>query len=589
VLAVAFVIALTILLTRPAPPVLADSTPHVSHTEPLPPIVPGQSTVQRFTATESRLAEVNALIGTIGGVQDCTLHATLRADQRVVFDRVIPCRTIPDSLMFNLGRFPAEADSRGREYVLEVSAEPGSTEAVVLWGVPPGNGQVAAVSGGKDQAFSAEVEPRYQRESSVAGTIGLALHRMSTLGAPWRTTVVAIVLAVGALALVVALVATPKRAVWLLVALVLAKGLLWSMALPPLEGVDETAHYGYVEFMAVEHKIPKRGVAQDDRGPGDYSLALYQAYDAFHVTADPPADRPDFDARGLTTTHDLLANADTHAGGNGQAAGYSPVYYAPAAVLYTIGGGTLDNRIGYVRLWSVLLGAVAVWLAFQIGRRLFPSSPHAPTLFALAVALQPMASLTYGLWAVYSSLFGFKFAKLDDLNPTDKPKDLSAYISLLRNEHFQNIRRNWVDQFWGDFSWVDTPLPKWIQNTIAVVSAFVALAVLVWLLRTLLDVVRRRPTSDDDARLAVCIAAVAATGLLLYAIGFSAFRRTGSNDLIQGRYALMVVPAVIAIPALLVRRARATFDPAWVLGLLAAALLLLNATGLGLIAQHFYL
>ena len=78
--------------------------------------------------------------------------------------------------------------------------------------------------------------------------------------------------------------------------------------------------------------------------------------------------------------------------------------------------------------------------------------------------------MTYGAWAAYAAVFGFQGASLSDLTPSDGPKNLAAYIDLLQKDWYRAIRVNWVDQLWGDFSWVDTPFPTWVQTTLLVLS-----------------------------------------------------------------------------------------------------------------------
>jgi len=58
-------------------------------------------------------------------------------------------------------------------------------------------------------------------------------------------------------------------------ALALAKGLLWTLALPPWYGPDETSHFDYVQSLAVEHRVPGFAAARGDNRdvPDDVSCA----------------------------------------------------------------------------------------------------------------------------------------------------------------------------------------------------------------------------------------------------------------------------------------------------------------------------
>ena len=192
--------------------------------------------------------------------------------------------------------------------------------------------------------------------------------------------------------LLVALVAVPRRfAAAVLLSLALIKGVFWTVAIPPLEAPDENSHFAYAQFMAEEGAIPRRGTSVRNLPP--YSDELRRAERLLHREADPPGNRPDFGpgAQGLKAGW-FAPNVSTRSGGNGSAAGYSPAYYAPASLLYRATAGAIYIRISTMRLWSVALGLLSVWLALLIGRRLFPESEGAALALALGVALQPMFS-----------------------------------------------------------------------------------------------------------------------------------------------------------------------------------------------------
>ncbi len=78
--------------------------------------------------------------------------------------------------------------------------------------------------------------------------------------------------------------------------------------------------------------------------------------------------------------------------GSGAAAGYPPVYYFPAAVLYDLSSGSLLHRVEAMRLWSIVLGVVTAWLTLLIGRRLFPRHEVAAIALAVACLVQPELS-----------------------------------------------------------------------------------------------------------------------------------------------------------------------------------------------------
>lgn len=693
-LVISLAIVLAIVLTRPATNVLADDGDHPNKLEAIAPITAEAPNIQRFTAHANGLTDVIVRFGTYGGVKRCAVRAQVFSGSTTLADRRIECAEMPDTARFLAATFPPQRDSNGREYELRVTAEPGSVDAVSLWGAAVKQGQPPATGTSNPDRLSVEILTRYSHDSTVAGNIGLALHRMAQFGPPWRTPIIVVGLIIAAIAVLFAIILMPQRAVLLIVVFAVLKGLVWSLVVPPLEGVDEVAHYAYAQFMAVDHHIPQRGIPRDHLQPEDYSNEVYVAIDAFHQDAGPPVDRPDYSHDALARAKQALAVASTHSGGVGAAAGYTPVFYFPASVLYAVSTGTIDSKVGYMRLWSVALGAITVVVAYLIGRELFPRS-RAPVVLALAVALQPMLSQeqsiinndalvvaagawcllvalrlsspadgrnrlltlwagvavgiaalgkpfgvvyipvlayawvvglrrgapavravrywlreaglaaaglagTYGAWFAFATLFNYRFASITDLTPTNNPKTLHAFLSLLKADWFYAVRATWIDQFWGNFSWVDTPFPKRVQGALTVAVLLLLAGLFWWTAAALVAAVRRRRArrlgesegNDEYVRIdvvtSVCALAVVSMVGTLYALAYSAFRQTGDNSLIQGRYALLILPAVLALPGLLTVRFRPRVDPVWIMSAIAVAMLALNVLGIGLLTRHFY-
>ena len=69
--------------------------------------------------------------------------------------------------------------------------------------------------------------------------------------------------------------------------------------------------------------------------------------------------------------------------------------------------------------------------------------------------------------------------------------------------------------------------------------------------------------------------------------GYLNYHRTGRNDLIQGRYALMLLPAIVALPALALRTLRPRISPLVPTLGAAAALVMLNVGGVALVVERF--
>ena len=70
---------------------------------------------------------------------------------------------------------------------------------------------------------------------------------------------------------------------------------------------------------------------------------------------------------------------------------------------------------------------------------------------------------------------------------------------------------------------------------------------------------------------------------------YSWYVRVGDLGFIQGRYALMTVPVVLALPAAALRRLVPRLSPLVPLCVIAASMAALNVAAIGLIVERFYL
>jgi 4-amino-4-deoxy-L-arabinose transferase-like glycosyltransferase len=174
------------------------------------------------------------------------------------------------------------------------------------------------------------------------------------------------------------------------VVLALAKGLIWSVVLPPWLGPDEPAHYSYIQAM-VEDRWLARG---PDPNGGQYYA---QEIDCSQINlgigvSGPFRAEPPFGAPWITCT--ASSPADRHATSPLNAAGnYSPVFYAGAIPFYLLAQSqSVVIRLQAVRLWSVLLGVLAAAFAYFAARWAFSESTSLSTAAAVLFILQPMNS-----------------------------------------------------------------------------------------------------------------------------------------------------------------------------------------------------
>ncbi len=121
------------------------------------------------------------------------------------------------------------------------------------------------------------------------------------------------------------------------------------------------------------------------------------------------------------------------------------------------------------------------------------------------------------------------------------------------------------------------------------------LGLMAWAVQVAARLGRRRVRSLDEAelssnaRIGLCVLAIVATLGVLHAADFLQYRRNGRLELVQGRYALMVLPAALAAPVLLAKAflPRLRLGPA--MASIAVAVVGLNVLGLTLVVERYYL
>jgi len=195
----------------------------------------------------------------------------------------------------------------------------------------------------------------------------------------------------GALRAIRAKLGRAPTAAYVCALIALLNALTWSLIVPLFQTPDEQAHVAYAQYIAEKgrppsHGSPGQGVSEQER---ELLTGLH-----WKLMVHRPWARPlDSSAahRRLERTLDRPANPAREGPGGGTAINYSPLYYAAAAVAYRLSPATdLFDRVHAMRIVSVLLAALTVFLVYLFLRELLPGTPWAWPVGALAVAFQPL-------------------------------------------------------------------------------------------------------------------------------------------------------------------------------------------------------
>jgi 4-amino-4-deoxy-L-arabinose transferase-like glycosyltransferase len=187
--------------------------------------------------------------------------------------------------------------------------------------------------------------------------------------------------------------------------------LAWSIVTPPFQVTDEADHFAYVQQLAERGLPPTSG----DEHYGEAENVALTDLNAFSVRLQPE-NHPIFGlAEQRTLESDLQAVQrvpQKPTNGAGQATGEPPLYYALEAIPYTLVGGTVLQRLVFMRLLSALLAGITALFAFLFVREALPGVAWAWTVGALSVALAPLLGFMSGsvnpdtlLFAAAAALF----------------------------------------------------------------------------------------------------------------------------------------------------------------------------------------
>lgn len=399
-----FAVTVVFLVSRTGGTVLGDTTTHPVDNELLPQMDGGDRIVQPVASSNDRLSAIQIRFGTYQGSADCTIRVSLHEDDdrpteatgALVAQQDWDCSDLIDSSPMEVLTLPAEQDSAGQTYDVVVQRiDERATDGVVVWAGDLRRDDLPAAVNGRATELTADIRPLYDPEPRWWDHLDVIMSRMAAYGPSWGTAGAfgALLLIVAALLAALPMTTRSPRALIIVVAvLALARGLLWSAAVPAFGGMDEPAHFSNVQSMAQEHQLP----GQLDN-TGTYSEQIGVAHDRLNLLSAAPGDRPDYSAAAEDRTTDEIDAASPLGGGGGPASAYPPAYYAPAAALSNLGGDSFFGQLMAARLWSVLLGVAGAVLLALIGRTTFPRSPAAQVAFAAAGVLHPMASHQFAI------------------------------------------------------------------------------------------------------------------------------------------------------------------------------------------------
>ncbi len=156
----------------------------------------------------------------------------------------------------------------------------------------------------------------------------------------------------------------------------LGLSLLYSLVIPPWEGVDEWSHYKFAEYVVLNRALPDPGQRLTTEYETDQATQppLYYLLTAVAIAPVAPADN-----------FKLEVNPYAQRGGGrgGAIGGVNFAIRNPSLERFPWRGTVLALHVA--RLVSVLLGTLALWPTYALGRLLFP---RAPVLALGAMAFQ---------------------------------------------------------------------------------------------------------------------------------------------------------------------------------------------------------
>jgi 4-amino-4-deoxy-L-arabinose transferase-like glycosyltransferase len=208
--------------------------------------------------------------------------------------------------------------------------------------------------------------------------------------APWLVGIGAVLALVSVVALLLGAADRRRPRVDLawVAALTLATGALWAGLTPAFQKTDEPAHFAYVQTIATLGHPPQ---ILDDPNTVSGQLSCWMAALAVQRYRFFETERPPWDDSLLAAQERQCDPISAAYNGAQYQSTQPPAYYFMAAGAYELASGTsLPTQMLAVRLFSVLLAAIAVVLTYLLVREVIPGSRWPARAAALALALQPI-------------------------------------------------------------------------------------------------------------------------------------------------------------------------------------------------------
>lgn len=174
-------------------------------------------------------------------------------------------------------------------------------------------------------------------------------------------------------------IANPKRQITLVIGLFLVLGAFYSLATPPLEASDEFDHYPVVQYVQTQGALP----VMDPQNPEPWRQEGGQPPLYYTLMAGLTSwiDTGDLDEIRWLNRHAFIGNP-------GQVGNKNLIIHQPEREAFPWHGTVLAVHV--IRLASVVLGAVTVWLVWRVAIQLCPETRWVALLAAALTAFNPM-------------------------------------------------------------------------------------------------------------------------------------------------------------------------------------------------------